>query len=297
MTRQSDYLLLLSRQVVQPYTALPTISAAMVTGSSAKGLSDHHSDLDLTIYYADELPDEDSLIAIRQQHGAAERKWLIGDRSENSFAEAYDIACDVGNIEVQIGHTTVAAWEEAIAKVLEEYDCESPLQKAMEGTLACKALYGEPIINGWKEKLAAYPSSLAEVMVKKHLAFFPIWGLDEYLRTRDATIWTYQVLVEAAQNIIGTLAGLNHLYFTTFQFKRMHKFIDQMEIAPPNLGARLESLFVPGQPSMVELEKLVSETVSLVEAHMPDIDTTSAKRRLGWRHQPWSAQSLVEPKG
>lgn len=290
MTRESDFLLDLAHRIVQPYTELPTIRAAMVTGSAAKGLSDSYSDLDLTIYYADELPDEEILAEIRQQHEADKRKWLIGNREEDSFAEAYDVAQDIGGIEVQIGHTTIAAWEASIAKVLEELDCESPLQKAMEGTLACKALYGEKLINQWKAQIAAYPAPLAEAMVKKHLAFFPLWGLGDYLQTRDGTIWTYQILVEAAQNIVGTLAGLNHLYFTTFQFKRMQNFVDQMQIAPPNLSVRLERIFNAGPQGREELERLVEETVALVEKHMPTIDTAHAKRRIGWRHEPWQIE-------
>ncbi len=288
MTPQSDYLVKLAQQIVQPYTTLPLLKAAMVTGSAAKGLSDHYSDLDLTLYYADDLPDETTLAAIRQGHGAAERKWLLGDRGEGSFAEAYDLH----GIEVQIGHTTLAAWEASIDKVLRELDCESPLQKAMEGTLACQALYGAAYIDHWKATLAAYPPALATAMVQKHLAFFPIWGLESHFRTRDATVWYYQILVESVQHIVGVLAGLNRLYFTTFQFKRMGRFLNQMQIAPPNLAARLEQLFAPvldNEPNKTldELEALVAETITLVETYMPAIDTSKAKRRLGWRQKPW----------
>ena len=62
----------------------------------------------------------------------------------------------------------------------------------------------------------------------------------------------------------------------------------QMEIAPKNLAARLEGLFdrVP-LVAVNELEALVRETVELVEIHMPQIDTSSAKQKLGWRQQPW----------
>ena len=130
------------------------------------------------------VPTGDTLATIRQQHGVAERKWLLGDRAENSFAEAYDLQ----GIEVQIGHTTIAAWEEAMDKVLVELDCKSPLQKALEGTLACQALYGEPYINHWKAKVAAYPPALAKAMVEQHLVFFAIWGLEPHFRMRDATI-------------------------------------------------------------------------------------------------------------
>ena len=290
MTPQSDYLVTLARNVVQPYTHLSTIRAAMVTGSAAKGLSDNYSDLDLTCYYADELPSEDALAVIRQQHGAAERKWLLGDRADGSFAEAYDLY----GIEVQIGHTTIAAWEASIDKVLVELDCESPLQKAMEGTLACQALYGEAYIAQWKARLRAYPPLLAEAMVKKYLAFFPLWGLEPHFRTRDATLWFYQSLVEAAQNLVGVLAGLNKLYFTTFQFKRMNRFLNQMTIAPVDLAPRLERLFLADRTvAVAELEALVAETITLVETYMPAIDTTKAKRRLGWRQPMWQASVVV----
>lgn len=292
MTPQSDYLVTLARKVLQPYTQLPTLRAAMVTGSAAKGLADNYSDLDMTCYYADTLPDEEALAAIRQQHGVADRKWLLGDRAEGSFAEAYDLY----GIEVQIGHTTIAAWEASIDKVLVELDCASPLQKALEGTLACQALYGDAYIQQWKERLLAYPPALAEAMVKKHLAFFPLWGLEPHFRTRDATIWFYQSMVEAAQNLVGVLAGLNQLYFTTFQFKRMNRFFKQMTIAPIDLAPRLERLFQPDRTvAVAELEALVAETVTLVETYMPTIDTTKAKRRLGWRQQAWQTVEVRSP--
>jgi hypothetical protein len=290
MTAASDYLLALAKQVVLPYTRLPTVRAAMVTGSSAKGLSDHYSDLDLTIYYADSLPEEEELTAIRQQHGATTRKWIIGERLSGSFAEAYDLY----GIEVQIGHTTVAAWEESMAQVLEKLEVDSPLQKALEGTLVCKALYGEEWINQWKAQIANYPPALATAMVEKHLAFFPVWGLEPHFRTRDATIWYYQILVEAAQNMVAILAGLNRLYFTTFQFKRMHTFLAQMTIAPTNFAARLDELFqMEMGDALDDLEALVAETIALVEAQMPSVDTTRAKRRIGWRLQPWQPAELV----
>lgn len=285
MTPASNYLLDLAGKIAEPYTTLPTLRAAMVTGSSAKGLSDYHSDLDMTMYYEAELPTEEALSEIREGHGAVERKWLIGDRSQGSFAEAYD----VNGIEVQIGHTTIAAWEATMAEVLEKLTCDTPTQKALEGTLNCKALYGESYIDAWQAKIRAYPPALAEAMVKKHLAFFPVWGLEHHFQTRDATLWYYQIMVEAAQNLVGVLAGLNRLYFTTFQFKRMERFFNEMVIAPSDLSARIEALFQADmQNAMTELEMLVSETIVLVEEHMPTVDTTQAKRRIGWRQKPWT---------
>ena len=284
MTPESTYLLRLSKIVALPYTQLPTVKAVMVTGSAAKGLSDRYSDIDMTMYYEESLPDDDALNPIRDGLGGSERRWLLGDRNSGSFAEAYELH----GIEVQIGHTTIASWEKTIALVQEELDVESSAQKALEGTLNCKALYGDAYINQWKERISSYPAALGEAMVKKNLQFFAIWGLEPHFSTRDATIWYHEILVEIAQRLVAVLAGLNRLYFTTFQFKRQRRFIEQMAIKPEHFADRLEGLFSAELHStLTEIEALVSETIALVEIHMPTIDTSTAKRRLGWRHQPW----------
>ena len=112
--------------------------------------------------------------------------------------------------------------------------------------------------------------------------------MQEKFSRRDTTLWYYQILVESAQNLLGVLSGLNHLYYSTFQFKRMSKFIEQMEIVPENLAERLEKLFdQESSLAIYQLEALVRETIELVDIHMPQINTSSAKQKLGWRQQPW----------
>jgi hypothetical protein len=61
-----------------------------------------------------------------------------------------------------------------------------------------------------------------------------------------------------------------------------------MKTAPKNLTDRLEGLSHHAAPIAVdELEALVRETVELVEIHMPQIDTSLVRQKLGWRQQPW----------
>lgn len=284
MTPASQYLIQLAQQITQPYTNLPTLKAAMITGSAAKGLADQYSDIDMTMYYTDQLPEEEELAAIRTGLGGSERRWVIGDRSAGSFAEAYGLH----GIEIQIGHTLVEKWEETIAFVHSAEEVDTTAQKAMEGALACQTLYGEAYIDQWKAQIAQFPPELGRAMVEKNLQFFAIWGLEPHFRTRDATIWYHQILVETAQRLVAVLAGLNHLYFTTFQFKRQGRFIEQMKLKPDNFAARLNTLFSAERAVVLpELEALVAETIALVETHMPDVDTSKAKARLGWRQESW----------
>jgi hypothetical protein len=87
---------------------------------------------------------------------------------------------------------------------------------------------------------------------------------------------------------LGVLAGLNRLYYSTFQFKRMGKFIEQMNIAPKNLSARLDNLFDTESPTTaIQLIEIVQEIVNLVELHMPQIDTSQIRQKLDRRKQAW----------
>jgi hypothetical protein len=82
-------------------------------------------------------------------------------------------------------------------------------------------------------------------MVRHHLQFFPMWGIPHQFTARDARLFYTQSLLENVQNVLGVLAGLNKVYYSTFQFKRSEKFIAKFLISPPNLYQRLEQLLYP----------------------------------------------------
>lgn len=288
MNDRNQYLLELAKRNVKAYIANPKTKAAMVAGSVAEELCDEYSDCDMSIYY-DELPSEEELQLARQQNQGSEQLWVLGDRSDGGFAESYI----VNGVECQFGHVAIAQWEKDISSILKGFDVQTPLVKAMSGTLVGIPLYGETLIQQWKSQIANYPDKLAQTMVEHYLKFFAIWGMHSKLAKRDITLWYYQIMVESAQNLLGVLSGLNRLYYSTFQFKRMSRFIDQMEIAPENLTSRLEGLFHhEANVAVNELEALVRETVELVEIYMPQVDTSSVKRKLGWRQQPWELNKV-----
>jgi hypothetical protein len=284
MNEASRYLLRLAKRIVRVYSEMPPARAAIVTGSVAEGKSDFYSDIDLITYY-DELPSEEALHTARIDNGGSERVWVVEDRPAGGVMEAYT----VDGVECQVAHSTVAAWERDMASVLEGLDVASPIQKALSGTLTCIPLFGEALINIWRARARDYPDALAKAMVEKHLQFFPVWGIQGRMGTRDATLWLRQSVIESAQNILGVLAGLNRVYFSTFQFKRMRAFVAELRIAPAGLAARIEDLCrASPDKAAVALEALVGETLALVNLHMPQVDTSKAGRRIGWRQQPWT---------
>jgi hypothetical protein len=256
----------------------------MITGSAAEGVSDHYSDLDMTVYYDGELPSEETLAEIREGHGAPERAWLLGERADGNIAEAYEL----DGVQAQIGHATIAVWENDIADVLDRWNADTPLHKAMSGTLECVAVHGEALIDRWKTRIRAYPDGLARAMVEKRLQIFPVWYVQDALDARDATLWLYQIRVETAYALLGILAGLNRLYFTTFQFKKMRRFVGEMRVKPERFAERLEALFQQTPADAAKsLERLTGEVLALVEGEMPEVDTTRMQRRVGGRRPRW----------
>ena len=281
-TAASRYLGGLAARLAEVYVAETAPRAILLTGSAAEGVSDAYSDLDLIIYH-DRLPSDDQLAAARTSCAASDSGASV-HREPDGAIEFYDVA----GIECQVAHLAIMAWERDMASVLEEFDPTTVTQKAITGLLDGVALHGDDLIARWQARARTYPEGLRQAMVEHHLRIFPLWMAAERWPARDASIFYYQMLVEASLNLLAVLAGLNGLYFSAFQFKRLHNFAGKMRHAPDQVADRLDELFVLDPvPAGNALEHLVSETVTLVETHLPTVDTAPVRRRLGARRRPW----------
>ena len=284
MTAASVRLQVLGRELARVYLEHTRPRAILLTGSAAIGEADFYSDLDLIVYY-DALPDEAAFAATRTAAGA---------RDPSTFApptdEAYPEYYYRDGVQCQLAHETIASWEAELRTVLVDLDVESPVQKAISGLFEGIPLHGEELIARWRDE-ARYPDTLARAMVERYWRFFPIWHVEERLAARDATLWRQQVLVESAYNLLGVLAGLNRVWFTSFQFKRAHAFAAQLEIAPAGIVDRLDALFsADPRTAVAGLEALVAETQALLGEHMPDFDAT-LRRGPGTRELPWTLEA------
>jgi hypothetical protein len=283
VTEASRYLVALATWLAAGYVAHMEPSAILLAGSAAVGISDFFSDLDLIVYH-DQLPSPDHLAAARASLQATDIR-ISSDQETDSCLEEYTVQ----GVACQVAHLTIAAWERDMASVLEAFEPATIIEKALSSLLDGVALHGHDLIARWQAQAAVYPEDLARATVVRHLRFFPLWFVAERWQTRDATIFYHQMLVEASLNLLAVLAGLNHLYFSSFQFKRLHQFAGKMRLAPERLADRLDAAFaLDPVEAGIEMERLVDETITLVEAHMPEVNTAPDRRHLGRRHQPWN---------
>ena len=284
MSDATAHLRTLAQRLSDAYVAHTRPRAVLLLGSAATGDADAYSDLDLLLYY-DELPSEDAFAEARHEIGAERFR---GKRDETGYGERYFL----GRLECQVGHASIAVWEQEIARVVVDLELDRVLLKEMSGLFEGLPLYGEDLIERWRRD-ATYTEPLQRAMIEKHWRFFPWWYFAERLGARDATIWRYDVLVQSAYNIVGVVAALNGLYFSTFEFKRASKFLSRLEVAPPNLAARLNTLFhSDARESTAELERLVAETQALIARRFPDLDLSLAwggkPTPPGAREAPWT---------
>jgi hypothetical protein len=284
----------LAKRLADSYTAHAQPASILLVGSAATGDADGYSDLDVLVYY-DHVPADEVVAQTPRELGAERYKGTLwsdesGEPDEGGYSERYSL----DGIECQVGHMSVGAFEREITRLVVDHEFDEELLKIMSGLFEGLPLFGEELIEQWRRK-AAYTEELQRTTIEKRWKFFPWWFFEERLRTRDATAWRYDVLVQSAYAIVGVLAALNRLYFSTLEFKRASRFIARLEVAPANLAARLNTLFDSDERrSTAELERLVAETQALVAERFPEIDLAlhwaGKPTQPGEREVPWTSE-------
>jgi hypothetical protein len=260
----------------------PGAITAMVFGSTVDGAADERSDVDMGLVF-DMLPSEDALRAACERAGGKPWSWRQGD-ADDGLAVGFDL----DGIEVQIAYTDPRILQRHLDKLLVAHEPDTPYHKVGEGLLKAQALIGAERLESWRAKAAAFPPALGDAMMRHYLEQPTPWKWFGLLQQRDAELWCRELLVDACYRLFGLLAGLNRRYFTTFQFKRVHRFADQLALAPAQLADRVQALLVAPLPAAFDaLYALEGEVLALVAAHAPQIDQSAARdRRTRYRSSP-----------
>jgi predicted nucleotidyltransferase len=273
----------LAERLVREYELRIPTRAALVAGSAARADADFYSDLDLLLY-ADELPSQERFDAVREALGGTELRPL--GATDHEIAEQFT----VDGVACQVVYTTVAAMDEYLDTLLVRHEqVDTPLQKILLGLVEGIVLRDDGVLAVWRARAADYPEGLRRAMVETHWRLFPSWWFEPRIAVRDAVLWRTEKLLDNAFDLLGVLAGLNRVYYSRFEVKRFRELCAKLELAPPRLAERIESLVLADYAAALrELEALVDETQEVVRRELPDADVT-LRRPPGAREQPWSA--------
>jgi len=279
----SRHLRELARRITDVYLRHMALSGAILTGSGARGDADRYSDLDL-IMYAEEVPPAEAALAAQRELGAGPAVVLLA-HGPNGFLDQFPL----DGVQCQVGVIPAADVDDELDGLLVEHEgLDTPVGKIATGLLEGIPLHGEELLGRWRARVADYPQGLREAMVKHWWRFFPLWYHEQALASRDAGLWRQEELVNAAYALVGTLAGVNRLYFARFEFKRQRAFLEKLSVAPARFADRLESLFaLPPADAIAELGALVLETQAIVQRELPGIDVTLRRPPGGAQVEPW----------
>jgi hypothetical protein len=255
---------------------LPGAVTAMVFGSTAEdGLADSRSDIDMSLVF-EQLPDEAELADACRRAGGGAWDWHSGNLHEQGLAVSFRL----DEIEVQVVYTDPRILQSDLDELLVEHKPDTLNHKIAEGLLKARPLIAPERVAAWRAKVASFPPQLADAMMRHYLKELTPWRWFGLLLQRDAELWSRQLLAEACYRLFGVLAGLNRCYYTTFQFKRVHRFAVGLALAPPQLADRVEALLVaPLAEAFTSLHALDGEVLALLAAHAPQIDLTAAHEK------------------
>jgi predicted nucleotidyltransferase len=279
MADAADRLRSLAEQITDVYRSHMPVAAALLAGSGARGDADVYSDLDL-LMYAENVPPYDAAIAAQRELGAGTAIPIL-PHGEQGFLDQFPL----DGVPCQVGLLSLADVESDLERLLVAHEgLDSPLPKVATGLLEGVCLHGHDVIDRLRARVADYPESLRRAMVAQWWRFFPLWHFEPSFESRDAPLWIQEEIVNAAYALVGTLAGVNRLYFARFEFKRERAFLAKLELAPDRFADRL--LATVATADVAELERLVAETQAIVERELPGVDV-SLRRPPGSRQQPW----------
>jgi hypothetical protein len=264
----------LARRNAARFTQNPNVRAIMIVGSVAHGMADDNSDIDCTIFTEHPLSqgEYDAICAEARESG--------GDLYYGTPADGFAIYQYITGIRCDFGFETIESAEKSHTEFLEKPDTDPIKQLVAGGFLDGMALYGQDWIGSWQAQLARYPNGLGAAMVRKHLRFHPYWVLEKMGLDRGEWLFFYEALLEAEQNILGILCGLNQLYHPG-KVKGIAWTIAKLVITPPDPLSRFEQI-LRGDAGLAvgRLRELLDETLALVDAHMPEVSTARTRAVL-----------------
>lgn len=246
---------------------------SFLSGSVVDGLADELSDIDMSIVF-DALPGRAQLQACCAAAGGQPWSWTSGEPDDQQLVVAFAL----DGIEVQVAYASQAVLAGQLDELLVRHNPDTPLHKLAEGILKAEPLFGQRPLQALQARLRDFPAGLAQAMVR-HFAEPTPWRALQQIVQRDAPLWSRDLQVQACYRLLGLLAAVNGRYYTRFQNKRLHHFAGQLELSPPGLADRIESLLAsPSLAAARSLHALEGEVLSLVAGRFPDADLAHMHR-------------------
>jgi len=264
---------------------LPTtdLRMALVTGSVARGLDDEASDLDIHLYWerADStdttaLADPDRFTpagATRAFGVPTAGGWFSKLRLDGRFVDVEDVDVSMLSRAVNAldGEQAPPGWA----------------VKAAVGMRDAMAVLGRAELASWQHRLAyGGAAATAEAAARLPRLLGPT-ALYELTYARRDVLGFAARLSNLLLDVVAVLGAVNRRFIPVDEPKWLPWHLAQLTHVPPELDDRIRAaLTAPSPDTMGALDATVTETLDLVEGHIPGADTRAARFAVRLRPRP-----------
>lgn len=267
--------LALGRTIGSVYASFTGVDAVLIGGSVSRGYADRWSDVEIGIFWR-EIPSE----AIRMSLAGKShlQNWRAFDGVTSIGAVEEDAVLD--DVKIDLVHLDTAATEIVLHDVVDRGVASLDKQVLVATIRDGVPIDGEPLLTRWRACTDPYPEDLRVAMVREHLLFGPHRWL-EMLADRRDLLALHQVLCQIERAILDILLGLNGIYAPSVSPKWTRQLIERLDIAPRELAQRFgRVLCADALDAVQDAGHLIDETLTLVERHLPEVDTKRVRSRI-----------------
>jgi hypothetical protein len=264
----------LAERCAADLAAWPSVRAILLTGSLAGGRVDTASDIDLIVYH-EALPDPDTQEAMKQ--AALDSGGGIYGHDPVKGLSLYHF---IEGIKVDQGHGLLADTAGLVETLATEPSLDETAQHIVAtGIVLGRALHGEAIIAAWKERLDPPPAEFCIELVRNNLRFPPLALLRDMGARRGDLAFTYELILDCLGRLQKVYCGLNRSW-PPGKLKGMAGTLAGLERLPSQAAERMDRLWsMEPEAAALALDALIGESLDLVDALLPTVDTAAARAR------------------
>ena len=271
-----------AQQIADAYANNPNVHSVLLGGSTARGIADLYSDLEIGVFWVKPPTNEARREIIMHMGGEV---WSLNEYAADSGRAAnehYGLSqvniegrTYSGTLMVDAKHMTAEVMERCLSEVLDGYATDSHLHSLMAAIHDAVPVLGVEQIQDWQKKIANYPERLAIKVIQENLWCGP-WFHPRVYVMRDDRLVLQQHIVWMQQCIVKVLAALNRRFHPSEEYKWMREFIETLAIVPNHLVQRMnQALCATPHDAVQGMLSIIGEMLDLVDQHLPSVNTIS----------------------
>lgn len=290
MNAASQWRFAFVRQLAPVYAANPHVAAAIVSGSTARGHADRYSDSEVGVFWHRPPTDAERQAAADAIDGDLHKLYPY-DPVEEVWSDAYFLGRahsgrPKSGVMVEVVHYTTDYVKRNFEAVLVDYNPDPLKQNLVAGIIDAIPLHNGGLVQAWKERAANYPDGLRLAVVRRHAQIDHFWRTEMWLARGENLMMLYQSFVQAHQQMLHVLLGLNKVYY--FGFKWLDVVAGRLKMKPPDLLRRLRRAYqVNPAEGAREVSAIVEEVYDLIEKELPEIDAERLRAVFRYRRPQW----------